>query len=76
MSTYSMALSPEKTETGSEDSWLPSRSSFLWEGGKKQSGLHSFTIAVPLRGREGVCACVSVAVLYKCVLTSRNNQSQ
>jgi hypothetical protein len=73
MSTYVRALSPAKTEAGSDASLLPSRYSCLWGGGRKQSGLHSFAIAAPLRVRECVCARVSVAVLYKCVLTSRNN---
>jgi hypothetical protein len=52
---------------------LTPRYRVLWEGGRKQSGLHSFVMAAPLRVRQCVCARVSVSVLYKCVLTSRNN---
>jgi hypothetical protein len=73
MSTYCRALSPAKTVSGSEDSWLRLRLSSLWGGGRKQSGLHSFVIAAPLHVRQCVRARVSVSVLYKCVLASRNN---
>jgi hypothetical protein len=73
MSTYVRALRPAKTVFGSEDSWLLLRRRSLWGGGRKQSGVHSFAIAAPLRVRQCVCARVSVSVLYKCVLTSTNN---
>jgi hypothetical protein len=73
MSTYVRALRPAKTVAGSEDSWLPERRIHLWGGGRKQSGVHSFAIAAPLRVRQCVRARVSVSVLYTCVLTSRNN---
>jgi hypothetical protein len=60
MSTYVRALRPAKTVAGSEDSWFQERTSFLWGGGRKQSGVHSFAIAAPLRVRQCVCARVSV----------------
>ena len=69
MSTYVRALSPAKTVSGSEDSWLSLRLSSLWGGGRKQSGLHSFVIAASLCVRQYVSARVSLSVLYKCVLT-------
>ena len=73
MATDRMALGPAKSESGSEDSLLPLRKRTLWGGGRKQSGVHSFAIAAPLLARQCVCARASVSVLYKCVLTSRNN---
>jgi hypothetical protein len=61
MSTYSRRLRPAKTVAGSEDSWLLKSQSLLWGGGRKQSGVHSFAIAAPLRVRQCVCARVSAA---------------
>ena len=70
MPTYLRALSPAKTEAGSEDSWLWLRESSLWGGGRTQSDLHSFTISASLHVRQCiqcVCARVSVSVLYTCL---------
>jgi hypothetical protein len=74
MSTYSRALRPAKTVAGSEDSWLPLRESVLWRGGRKQSGVHSFAIAAPLRVRQCVCARVS-AVQVRAYLKKQPRQS-
>jgi hypothetical protein len=61
MSTYVRVLSPSKTEAGSEDSWLWSRESSLWGGGRTQSDLHSFSISPSLRLRQCIqCVCARV----------------
>ena len=60
MSTYVRTVSPAKTETGTEDSWLPSSLSCLWKGGRKQSDLHSFVIAASSRVSQCVWSRVSV----------------
>jgi hypothetical protein len=64
MSTYVRALSPAKTVVGSDTSLLSRRSRNLWERRRKQSGLHSFTIAAPLRVRH---ACARQCCTSACV---------
>jgi hypothetical protein len=51
MSTYLRALSPAKTEAGSEDSLFHLRLICLWGGGRKQSDLHS-SVPAPLCVRQ------------------------
>jgi hypothetical protein len=43
MSTYLRALSPTKTEAGSEDSWLLSRPRTLWGGGRENSQAYNLS---------------------------------
>jgi hypothetical protein len=66
MSTYVRALSPAKTEAGSDASLFIERLRTLWGGGRKQSGLNSFAIP-PLCVYVIVCARVSVCQCYTMV---------
>jgi hypothetical protein len=75
MSTYVRALSPAKTVAGSDTSLLSRRSRNLWERGRKQSGLHSFTIAAPLRVRQPDGACTRVSVRVRAYLKKQPRQS-
>jgi hypothetical protein len=61
MSTHVRALSPAKTEAGSDTSLLLERERILWGGGMKRSDLRSYAIAAPLSVSQCVCARVSVS---------------
>ena len=72
ISTYCKALRPPKTESGSDTSWLPRRSSQLWGGSKTESGLH-----LSPSQRLPVClsACARVSVCVRAYLKKQPRQS-
>ena len=57
ISTYTKALRPSKTESGSDTSWLSERNRYLWGEGKTESGLHCLP-SQPLRVCLSACARV------------------
>ena len=63
ISTYTKALRPPKTESGSDTSWLLERNRYLWGGGKTESGLHC-SPSQRLRVCLSACARVSVRACF------------
>ena len=70
MSTYVRALSPAKTEAGSDTSLLRPRPRYLWGGGRKQSQAYTGSAfactSVRVRQCVYVSACARVSVCQCC----------
>ena len=72
ISTYTKALRPPKTESGSDTSWFSERNRYLWGGGKTESGLQW---SPSQRLRVCLSACARVSVCVRAFLKKQPRQS-